>query len=284
MTTSLLTTDLSRSPYFDDYDQTANYYKVLYKPATAVQVRELNTAQSIMQDQIDKFGRSVYKEGSVVEGCSFTFDNSYNYVKLNDNFTNNFSISTTTQFVGDTVVNQNGLTALIVNSADGFQSDTSGNLNTFYIKYLNTATTPYSNGVYQSVYANTDVLTIQSTANVSLGNVVVATVANSTGSGYAVSVTEGVIFKKGFFIRVAPQTYIVSKYTNFPDNISLGFDAQEVIVGASSDTSLFDNAAGSANYNAPGADRLKLVPNLITIATSVAASSSSFFSLVDFKQ
>jgi len=284
MTTSLLTTDLSRSPYFDDYDQTANYYKVLYKPATAVQVRELNTAQSIMQDQIDKFGRSVYKEGSVVEGCSFTFDNSYNYVKLNDNFTNNFSISTTTQFVGDTVVNQNGLTALIVNSADGFQSDTSGNLNTFYIKYLNTAKTPYPNGVYQSVYANTDVLTIQSTANVSLGNVVVATVANSTGSGYAVSVTEGVIFKKGFFIRVAPQTYIVSKYTNFPDNISLGFDAQEVIVGASSDTSLFDNAAGSANYNAPGADRLKLVPNLITIATSVAASSSSFFSLVDFKQ
>ena len=284
MTTTLLQTDLSRSPYFDDYDQTVNYYKVLYKPATAVQVRELNTAQSIMQDQIDKFGRSVYKEGSVVEGCSFTFDNNYNYVKINDNFTNNFSISTTSQFVGDTLVNQYGLTALIVNFADGFQSDTNENLNTFYIKYLNTATKPYPNGVFQSVYANTDVLTITSSANVSLGNVVVATVVNSVGRGYAVSVTEGVIFKKGFFIRVAPQTYIVSKYNNYPDNISLGFDAQEVIVGASSDTSLFDNAAGSPNYDAPGADRLKLVPNLITVSTASVSSSASFFSLVDFKQ
>jgi len=195
MTTTLLQTDLSRSPYFDDYDQTVNYYKVLYKPATAVQVRELNTAQSIMQDQIDKFGRSVYKEGSVVEGCSFTFDNNYNYVKINDNFTNNFAISTTSQFVGDTLVNQYGLTALIVNFADGFQSDTNQNLNTFYIKYLNTATKPYPNGVFQSVYANTDVLTITSSANVSLGNVVVASVANSVGRGYSVSVTEGVIFK-----------------------------------------------------------------------------------------
>jgi hypothetical protein len=276
MTTSLLQTNLSVNPYFDDFDETKNYYQVLYKPATAVQTRELNVQQSILQDQIDKFGRSIYQEGSVTEGCSFTFDNGYSYVKINDTFTNNFTISTTTQFIGNILTNQNGLKATIVNSVDGFQSSPTGDLNTFYIKYLNSTTS-------QSVYANADILTITSSSNVAIANVTVATVANSVGQGYALSVTEGVIFKKGFFIRVAPQTLIVDKYNNVPDGISVGFDAQEVIVNSYTDSSLVDNAASSPNFDAPGADRLKLVPTLITVNTATTSSSSSFFSLVDFK-
>lgn len=281
MTTSLLQTDLSVGPYYDDFDYTKNYYKVLYKPATAVQVRELNTTQSILQDQIDKFGRSIYQEGSVVEGCSFTFDNGYDYVKINDTFVNNFTISTTSQFVNNIVTNQNGLSAIIVNSSDGIQASATGDLNTFYIKYNNSAT--YTNGAVQSVYSNSDILTITSSSNVVIANVTVATTSNSVGVGYALSVTSGVIFKKGFFISVLPQTLIVDKYNNIPDGVSVGFDAEEIIVSSSIDTSLFDNASSSTNYDAPGADRLKLLPTLITVNTSTTSSSSSFFSLVDFK-
>jgi hypothetical protein len=283
MTTSLLTTNLSVSPYFDDFDQTANYYKVLYKPATAIQVRELNTAQSIMQDQIDKFGRSVYQEGSVVEGCAFTFDNSYAYVKINDNFVNSTAISSTSQFIGNILVNQSNLTAIIVNSIDGLQSSSSGDLNTFYIKYLNTANFTDDNGYTQSVYTSSDILQIKSTSGINLGNVVVATVSSAAGLAYAVSVTEGVIFKKGFFLRVPQQTLVVGKYNNSPDGVSIGFNVQESIISSSSDTTLFDNAAGSPNYNAPGADRLKLVPSLTSVSTSTITNSSSFFSLIDFK-
>ena len=76
-----LSTDLSRSPYYDDYSADKNFYRVLYRPGTAVQTRELNQMQSIMQDQIDKFGRHIFTEGSVVEGCSFTFDNIF-FIKL----------------------------------------------------------------------------------------------------------------------------------------------------------------------------------------------------------
>ena len=46
-------TPLNGSPYFDDYDQNKDFYKVLFKPSVGVQVRELNQLQTILQSQID---------------------------------------------------------------------------------------------------------------------------------------------------------------------------------------------------------------------------------------
>jgi hypothetical protein len=275
-----LDTDLSRKPYFDDYDVTKNFYRVLYRPAAAVQARELNQMQTILQDQIDKFGRHIFKEGSVVEGCGFTFDNAYNYVKIKDNYANNSAISNINDFVGKIAINNNGLQAKVVNALGGYESS-DPDLNTLYLKYLNSST--FANGSQQSVFANSEVIQIQTSSNVNIGNVVVATVSNSTGQGYGFTTTEGVIFKKGFFIRVQPQTLVVSKYNNVPDNISVGFDAVEEIVTPEIDTSLLDNAAGSPNYDAPGAHRLKLVPTLVTRVSNTVSNTTSFFSLCDFK-
>jgi hypothetical protein len=371
-----LENDLSSKPYFDDFDPSKNFYQVLYRPAVAVQARELNQMQSILQDQIDKFGRHIFKEGSVVEGCAFAFDNNYYYVKIKDNYANNFAISTLEDFVGKTAINSNGLRAQIVNQQPGFEAQ-APDLNTLYLKYLNSTT--FANGTQQSEFSNGEVIQVQTesspftiniTANtagvsntadvilvssanslfnvgdslyygvptgntaiptlsgntfyfvsftnssslalattfgganidiaetrtgsgethtltknagVNIGNVVVATVSNSTGKGYAFATGEGVIFKKGYFIRVEPQTIIVSKYNNVPDNISVGFDAIEQLVTPEIDTSLLDNAAGSPNFEAPGAHRLKLVSNLITRETTSIANTTSFFSLCDFK-
>ena len=274
-----LQTDLSRSPYFDDYNVNKNFYRILYRPGVALQTRELNQMQTIMQDQIDKFGRFVFKDGSVTEGCSFTFDDNYSYVKINDNYSNNYAF-TITDFIGKTVTNANGLKATIVNTVAGYQSQ-DPDLNTLYIKYLNTVN--YPNGAPQPVFANGENLAIATVANVAVGNVTVATVTNSTGIGYAFTTTAGTIFKKGFFITVEPQTIIISKYSNSPDNISVGFDAVENIVTPEADSSLYDNAAGSPNYTAPGAHRLQLVPTLVTRTTSTLANTTSFFSLCDFK-
>jgi hypothetical protein len=274
-----LQTDLSRSPYYDDYDINKNFYKILYRPGVALQTRELNQMQTIMQDQIDKFGRFVFKDGSITEGCSFTFDDNYSYVKINDNYSNNYAF-TITDFVGKTVTNDNGLKATIVNTYAGYQSQ-APYLNTLYIKYLNTAS--YPNSYPQSVFTDGENLAITTVANVAVGNVTVATVANSTGSGYAFTTTAGTIFKKGYFISVTPQTIIVNNYSNSPDNISVGFDALENIITPEADSSLYDNAAGSPNYTAPGAQRLQLVPTLVTRTTSSLANTTSFFSLCDFK-
>lgn len=277
--TSLLDTNLNTSPYFDDYDPTKQYYKVLFKPGTAVQVRELNQLQSILQNQITSFGQNIFKEGSVIKGCTFTFDNNYNYVKLNDTYANGTSL-TVSDLVGYSVTNPNGLTATVINSLPGLYSN-NPDLNTLYIKYLNTGT--YSNGAPQTQFANSELLTFISSANLVVATVVSANVANVSGKGYAFTTTEGIIFKKGYFIYVDPQTAVIDKYSNQPDGISVGFEATEELITASNDTSLYDNAAGAPNYSAPGADRLKLIPTLVTIPTNTA-NTTTFFSLVDFKQ
>ena len=59
-------TNLNVSPYYDDFDENKNYSKVLFKPGFPVQSRELTTLQSILQNQIEKFGQHFFKEGSVV--------------------------------------------------------------------------------------------------------------------------------------------------------------------------------------------------------------------------
>ncbi len=56
-------TNLNVSPYFDDFDPNDNYHKVLFKPGYPVQARELTGLQSILQNQIEKFGQNFFKEG-----------------------------------------------------------------------------------------------------------------------------------------------------------------------------------------------------------------------------
>ena len=64
-------TQLNSSPYFDDYNPTAinkDFLRVLFKPGYAVQVRELNQLQAILQQQVERFGNTIYQDGSIVVG------------------------------------------------------------------------------------------------------------------------------------------------------------------------------------------------------------------------
>lgn len=279
-------TNLSRSPYFDDFVENTDYYRILYKPGVAVQTRELNQTQSILQDQINKFGRNIFKEGSIVEGCALTFDSKIAYVKLNDNYVNSTSF-TISDFENQYVYNSNGLKALVLNTTQGFVSQ-APNTNTLYVKYLNSTT--YSNGSQQSTFDANDVLTVATSANLSIGNVTVCSntsnpaIGNPTGYGYAMTSSEGVVFKKGTFLYVPKQTILVTPYTNIPDGLSVGFDAVESIITSQANSSLYDNAAGSPNYSAPGADRLQIVPELVVRNTSEVANNNSFFTIADFKE
>ena len=44
------------SPYYDDYNENKNYFKVLFRPGYAVQARELTQLQTMLQAQIERFG------------------------------------------------------------------------------------------------------------------------------------------------------------------------------------------------------------------------------------
>ena len=66
--TSNINLNLNQSPYFDDYDETKDFHQVLYKPSVAVQARELTQEQTILRNQLKRFGDHVFQNGSRVQG------------------------------------------------------------------------------------------------------------------------------------------------------------------------------------------------------------------------
>ena len=79
-----INTNLNIAPYFDDFDVEKQFYKILFKPAYAVQARELTQLQTILQNQVEQFGDNIYQEGTIVKGCNFTNLNGLQFVKLID--------------------------------------------------------------------------------------------------------------------------------------------------------------------------------------------------------
>ena len=89
-------TDLNVTPYYDDYNEADQFHKVLFKPGKAVQARELTTLQSIQQNQIERFGRHIFKEGSIVIPGSVGYDENYYALKLQATYvvgTNTYTIA-----------------------------------------------------------------------------------------------------------------------------------------------------------------------------------------------
>lgn len=95
-------------PYFDDFDSTKNFHRILFKPGFAVQARELTQSQTILQDQISKFGLGIYKDGSKVSGGNIFVDDKYLTLKIEsneniENFTSLFAVGQTSKLVAEVV-------------------------------------------------------------------------------------------------------------------------------------------------------------------------------------
>ena len=448
-----INTDLNVSPYFDDYNEKDDYYKILFKPGVAVQVRELNQLQTILQKQIERFGDNMYKRGTIIDGCNFLFHNPLPYVKINDLETDGTPVNVSA-FKGYLVKNSANLVAQVVEIASGFEA-TAPDLNTMFVKYLNHGTSGNSTsfGVNQvltvydptlaisdvdisvksSGFSNTDVpvflsaITVQNstggqsfvnatgqactfsvgevitqdytgaraeirqvnaTANLSslilkirplaselrIGNtdswtflsgyqftsssskitanlsssigsgakgsiitdtnggittlivtgggkgyyvepyvtakynlantspaanaiidalsvtaknyaakVTVNSAAAAIGNGYGFSVSDGIIYQKGYFSRVGENFVVVEKYSTSTNNV-VGFDTLEEVIDYKTDQRLYDNATGTFNINAPGANRLKLTPVLKVLTKDEADANDTFFSIVEFSE
>lgn len=437
-----LQTDLSVSPYFDDFSENKDYYKILFRPGVAVQARELNQLQSILQKQIERFGDNIFKRGTIVDGVNFIYYPSYPYVKIVD-IQKDGQLSNPSAYKGlfaKSVNTQIGVNAFIVNYEDGFES-TDPDLKTLYLNYINagangstntfgsgetitiyspqypvfsviptaagsgfsnsdsvvftsalvvnvqsgsfapnqTLVQPSTNATVQ-IYAvdtsalassnqvilsirplvaqltnssvnstawaiqNSAIVEVTGTANAIvegiigsgasafittdsiqgkildvtlvsqgsgyivpphatvrsannnninslildaknyLANVQISSVPGAVGNGYAFGVTEGVIYQKGYFTRVEPQTIIVEKYSQQPNAIAVGFDTREFVIDSNIDTSLLDNVLGTENENAPGANRLQLKPELVLLTSEAAKANDDFFILTEWSE
>lgn len=302
-------TNLNIAPYFDDYDISKKYYRVLFKPGRAVQARELTQLQTTLQNQIEQFGENIYKEGSIIKGCTFTEIRNLKYIKVVDNLRPEDFIESTV-VLDDGSIEENyfeiedslGLKALIVQGVSGFQSR-APDLNTFFVVYLNTITTTINNVVEEKkTYEDEDTLSIRKytlltdefgvTAAAPIDKGIVATtsvaaISDPIGDSFGLNASEGVIFQRGHFLFVDDQTIVVKKYLSDetvpfelePNLISVGYAVDESIVNSQQDISILDNANGSPNENAPGADRLLMVPRLTARLTEDAEKDSEFFIL-----
>ena len=127
-------TNLNVSPYFDDFDKNKNFSRVLFKPGSPVQARELTTLQSILQNQIEQFGTHFFKEGSKVIPGNLTLDINFTCIQVEERFLGIPVSLYTDQLVGLRVTGvRSGVTASIQKILSKEDSDR-GNL-TLYVKY-----------------------------------------------------------------------------------------------------------------------------------------------------
>ena len=70
------------SPYFDDFDESKNYQRILFKPGVAVQARELTQLQTALQAQLDRVGRYSFKDGSRVVDGKVSLDVTFDFIKI----------------------------------------------------------------------------------------------------------------------------------------------------------------------------------------------------------
>lgn len=445
--------DLSVSPYFDDFDENKDFYKVLFRPGVSVQARELNQLQTLLQKQVERFGDNIFKRGTIIDGCDISYHSAFPFVKIKDTEVAGAPVSVIS-YIGYNLKNSaniSPLVAAVTTVVSGYESQ-SPNLNTLYIRYVNsgfanvagvktevvafaandvltvydpkdviekvisyndssgfantdsvvfvsalaiqnsTGGTFFANSFNVGDYitnttANAQIVAIDTTTNsqvvilktkpraadlkvantllwtfstntniqttnaspssvanvvaligsgargslltgslgevdlisitakgsgyyvlptVSIASIGASTgqistanliaqsflttiqVANSTtspiGSGYAMTVGKGIIYQKGYFSRVNEHLVVVSKYDNLPDQVSVGFDTAEEVINSNQDQTLLDNATGSPNETAPGANRLKLTPALVVKTKTEADANTDFLSIAEFSQ
>lgn len=106
------TENLFSNTYKDDYKDSDNYYRVLFNAGKALQARELTQMQTIIQKEIERFGRNIFKEGASVNPGGPTLNTRYEFIKL-DTTTNTLPVDTTA-IVGDEFTGQDSTFKFIV--------------------------------------------------------------------------------------------------------------------------------------------------------------------------
>ena len=259
-----LNTNFNVDPYYDDFDENKDFHRILYKPGYAVQSRELTQSQTILQDQIKKFGDHVFKSGSIVTGGQIFVQNTA-YINLASTYSGN-DISAA-NFDGEYITNTTGTKKAYVLKA-----------------YDVDGTEPITliiNQMYGSPFTSSETIITANTATNAINYYASTASSAATGDSKAFSINTGVFYYEGFFVKNQPQSVAISKYDRNSTAL-VGFQVTEDIVDYTQDTSLLDPAQSASNFQAPGADRYKITLTLTTRAVG-STDLSQFIQLSEFE-
>jgi hypothetical protein len=243
--------DFNTEPYYDDFNESKRFLKILYRPGYAVQARELTQMQTILQNQISRFGDHVFKEGSMVIPGAIGIDTKIGYVKLEATYSAVLADTVVDKFAGLIIENGTGVQAQVIHYTVSDGADAGA----FFVRYLNSG----DNNTTKT-FSNSDILTNLAGTNLAGDTIaagtytVQAATSAATGLGSIATIQQGVYYIKGHFVLVPEQKIILDKFTNTP-SYRIGLVTSESIVTAEEDGTLFDNAQNSFNYAAPGAHR-----------------------------
>ena len=264
-------TNLNVAPYFDDYNtpnigaKDNEYYQVLFKPGYPVQARELTTLQSILQNQIERFGQHFFKEGAKVIPGNTSYNGFYSAVQLQNTYLGVSVDLYINSLIGKKIT---GLTSGVSATVDRvlLSADSERGNTTLYIQYLNSDLINNNNQIFvdgELLTCSENILTEElGTTVISAGEPFASTLeTESTATGSAFQITNGVYFIRGRFVSVETETLLLDQYTNLP-SYRIGLAIREEIINSDLDEYLNDNSQGFNNYAAPGADRLKISASL----------------------
>lgn len=251
--------DLTQDPYYDDFDPTKNYHKILFRPSYAVQSRELTQSQTILQDQVTKFGNSIYRDGSIVTGGQTMLETTATkYVCIESTDPTGAEVDVN-NFIGKFVVDGDGqgVRAYVIGGASATLTSptylilkyTSGQIfNTTLVSPIETEDGEYTVDIIASLTTPTNFTDV--------------TTGLKFGDSSICSIDEGVFYVDGYFVQVSPQTVVLNAFDATP-TYRIGLQIEEALIDSTEDASLLDPAQNSTNYQAPGADRYQINLTLV---------------------
>jgi hypothetical protein len=237
------------SVYKDDFADSDNYHRILFNSGRYLQARELTQMQTIIQREMERFGRNIFNEGAAVLPVKNGFvDTNQRFVKLQ-------GTPDLSDYIGGTLVgNTSSVEAEIVDFVAAEGSDPA----TLYVAYTNTSSG--TSGETPITFTAGEGLNV--TADGQASTTVTVQSINTTenpafGYGTKASIGSGEFFVQGHFVFAEAQSIYVDKYGQNP-RTDVGFQVLEDIVTSNDDPALFDNQGDVPNTASPGADRYRI--------------------------
>jgi len=258
-------TNLNVTPYYDDFDKNDNFYRVLFRPGFPIQARELTTAQSILQNQVESMGQHFFKEGSMVIPGQVGYDLNVGAILLQESFLGS-TVETYREQITGTIIEglTTGVKAKVLYSISASESEK--DYLTLYVKYIDSGDT--TSTTTQKTFKENEQLICD--AEITFGSTLIEVgtpfaqllPVDATTTASSAYINEGVYFIRGHFVNVPSSYLILEQYSNNP-SYRVGLEIFESIVTPEDDETLNDNAAGTSNYSAPGAHRFKIKTSFV---------------------
>lgn len=264
-------------PFYDDYSEDKQFYRILFRPGYAVQARELTQLQTILQQQIKRQGDHLFKNGAMIIPGQISYDAKTAYVKLKSNISSSATVKTFSvlaSVIGKTYRGQtSGVEAIVLTATPLEVVSGVTNADTLFVKYTRGTGT----FTYGEIISPTD-----GSSGLDLQVEELAIDALTLGSGTTATIQQGVYYIKNNFVLAQAQTTVLSKYSSTA-SVKAGLSVTESIVYPEEDESLLDNALGSPNYAAPGAARYYIDLVLTAKPYDTVVDADEFITLLTIK-